>query len=42
MERTSQYYQNQVKNLAEQDNSLFKLSILQGEIITLSSVDLGN
>lgn len=42
LERTSQYYQNQIINLPEQDNGLFKFNISPGEIITLSSVELSN
>ena len=42
MERTSQYYQNQVKILPEMDENIFELKILPGEIITLSSVKINN
>ena len=40
LERTSQYYQNQVENLPEMNENVFELKILPGEIITLSSVEL--
>jgi len=42
LERTSQYYQNQVEILPEISENLFELKIQPGEIVTLSSVKINN
>ena len=42
LERTSQYFQNQVEILPKMIENVFELTILPGEIITLSSVELNN